>query len=342
MYEFPPPVWQIQDWTVLGVLSILVFGIALPLVVAKFSKPTPSFVLAWTLFTALLAFTFMTASESQYWVLDPQRYLLLLPTMLLLISAGVTIRLWWMLPHWKELAKFAALAFGLFFIFALVLLPPDVTSRPASRRTSCKNNLKQIALAFHNYHDVHNSFPPAAVGVPEVSWRVSILPFIEESEAEKRYVRAQPWDSVVNQSLQTYRVEVYGCPARPSQFDSTGRFLTSYVAPTGAQTVFDSIQGTSFDEITDGTANTLLMLEAAGTEIIWTEPRDVDAVSHWISVNGPGTRRKQSDSMLSSWHVGGAQVAMADGSVRFISNITDPSVLKGLLTIDGDEAISDF
>jgi prepilin-type processing-associated H-X9-DG protein len=147
---------------------------------------------------------------------------------------------------------------------------------------------------------------------------------------------------MVNQLLQTYRVEVYGCPARPSQLDSAGRFLTSYVAPTGAQTVFDSKQGTSFDEITDGTANTLLILEAAGTEIIWTEPRDVDAVSHRISVNGPGTHRKQSDSMFSSWHVGGAQVALADGSVKFISNTIDSDVLKGLLTKDANDAVGDF
>ena len=111
--------------------------------------------------------------------------------------------------------------------------------------------------------------------------------------------------------------------------------------PRGAGTIFDSSTGTPIARIRDGTSNTLLALEACGTEIIWTQPIDVDSRSYKVSVNGPGELKGQSGSMISSWHYGGAQVLLADGSSRFLKNTIDANVLRCLLTADAGDAPGD-
>ena len=194
----------------------------------------------------------------------------------------------------------------------------------------------------HNYHDVDSAFPPARLGIPESSWRIAMLPYIERGETARLYDRSQPWDSYANEPLQKQQINVYACPGRPSPYDSQGRFLTSYVVPTDNGAIFGSKTGTSFKDITDGTTNTLLILEACGSEIIWTEPRDEVTAAPSISVNGPGSAIGLSDSMLSSWHTGGAQVLLADGSVRFVSESIEPDILRGLLTKNGGEPTGEF
>ena len=105
--------------------------------------------------------------------------------------------------------------------------------------------------------------------------------------------------------------------------------------------VFPGPKGIPLSEITDGTSNTLMAFEACGTSIVWTEPRDNDSAGRQLSINGPGRNKGQSDSLISSWHMDGAQVALADGSVRFMSSSTDPKILKSLLTKDaGDDTES--
>jgi prepilin-type processing-associated H-X9-DG protein len=128
--------------------------------------------------------------------------------------------------------------------------------------------------------------------------------------------------------------------ATSSKVVSAGRYFTSYVVPTGEETIFSSRQATPFSAIKDGTSNTLLVVEACGTEIIWTKPLDVELSSYELSVNGPGSRNGQSDSLISSWHKGGAQVLLADGSAHFLSDAIDPKILRSLLTKDaGDDAV---
>ena len=85
-----------------------------------------------------------------------------------------------------------------------------------------------------------------------------------------------------------------------------------------------------------------MVLEACGSNVIWTEPRDQPVASVAKSINGPGSRPGQSNSLLSSWHSNGAQAALADGSVRFVSESTDPRILRALLTIDGGEEVKDW
>lgn len=87
----------------------------------------------------------------------------------------------------------------------MCLLTPRSGAREAARRAQCSNNLKQIAFSLHSYHDRYGCFPPAYIadeeGKPMHSWRVLILPFIEEQALYDRYAFTEPWDGPSNRRL---------------------------------------------------------------------------------------------------------------------------------------------
>ena len=89
-------------------------------------------------------------------------------------------------------------------------------AREAAQRSTCKNNLKQIGLALHNYHDRYQSFPPAFVadenGKPMHSWRVLLLPYLDQADLYARYNFNEPWNGPNNLKLGDEIPEVYGCP----------------------------------------------------------------------------------------------------------------------------------
>ena len=341
MYEFPPPIWANQDWTVVRLACIAVFGLIMPLIVVKYSSHRPWMATVWVVVGVISFCVFGSYIQLGNRTYEPYRYMMALPGLLTVFSAVAAVRIWW---RSKEGAArlHEGIAIALILLFLISLTLPSVTLREAPRRTQCKNNLKQIGLAMHNYHDVHGSFPAAALGSPPVSWRISLLPYLEHAAVAEQYDRNQMWDSTQNVALQKYRIWPYECPSRPSQYDSLGRFLTSYVVPTSHGAIFDSASGPPISEIKDGTSNTLLALEACGTEIIWTDPRDVDGSNAEISVNGPGAVKGRSSSLISSWHFGGAQAGLADGSVRFIDKNIDAVVLKNLMTKAGGEKIEEW
>ena len=341
MYEFPPPIWQNQQYTIVGILCIVVLGIIAPLAIARVSKPTRKWVVPWAFVATIAAWILgFWLPDVKTLTFDPVRYKILLPLCLFIVSMGVIVRMWWTSKSNRGFAESTMLvAFFLFILYAVIVPTGVIHPRSAAWRTQCKNNLKQIGLGFHNYSDVYSTFPPAQLGRPASSWRIALLPYIEEEEVAGIYDLTQTWDSAANEPLQRKQVRSYSCPSRPTSFDSAGRFFTSYVVPTGEETIFSSQQGTPFSEIKDGTSNTLLVVEACGTEIIWTKPQDVELSSYERSVNGPGSRKGQSNSMISSWHKGGAQVLLADGSARFLSDDIDPKILRSLLTKGaGDDA----
>src|SRR5262249_22742124 len=102
------------------------------------------------------------------------------------------------------------------------------------------NNLKQIGIAMHGYHDVNKSLPPQwSVGKdnkPLLSWRVHILPYVEEGALHKEFHLDEPWDSEHNKKLISKMPKIYSSPlSRLKQAD--GR--TTYVVPAGPRLVFD-------------------------------------------------------------------------------------------------------
>lgn len=214
------------------------------------------------------------------------------------------------------------------------LMPSGVSHHSASVRTQCKNNLKQIGLAFHSYHDIHRLLPPASISKPPKSWRVNLLPFLERQKLYESYDQSVAWDSKTNRPLTLQRTVMFECPARPkrAQTNAEGQFLTAYTVPVGAQSMFDGSQQVRFRNVEDGLSNTLMVVESCGTDIVWSEPRDSDLTRVDFSVNAASLQIDRSNSLLSSYHSGMAWGLLGDGSVRALSAQTDPNVLKALIT----------
>lgn len=99
-----------------------------------------------------------------------------------LLAGAFCLALW--RKRWMKGPLLVVAMLGCLGLAALLLLP-GVGSRPAGPRMSCGNNLRQIVVALHNYHDVYGSFPPAYIadksGRPMHSWRVLVLPFMEQT-----------------------------------------------------------------------------------------------------------------------------------------------------------------
>ncbi|MSR57404.1 MAG: DUF1559 domain-containing protein [Planctomycetaceae bacterium] len=220
-------------------------------------------------------------------------------------------------------------------VLAALLLPAVQQAREAARRTQCKNNLKQIGLALHNYHDTYHCFPPAFIadesGKPMHSWRVLILPYLDEPGLYSRYRFDEPWDGPNNSQLLPLMPAIYRCPSDPSSPAATN---TAYAGVFGPKSVFRGTQPVRMADITDGTANTLAVGEVgAGTAIPWMKPQDIDITLH-PTIGSPGG--------FGSAHVGGCHFIMLDGSVRFVSQNINATTLQSLFTIDGGETVGEF
>jgi prepilin-type processing-associated H-X9-DG protein len=219
-------------------------------------------------------------------------------------------------------------------VLVALLLPAVQAAREAARRTQCNNNLKQIALAFHNYHDTYGTLPPAYIpdenGKPMHSWRVLILPFLEYGWIHEQYNFDEPWDSPGNRALTDMPIPVFTCP---SSGDSVDSFQTNYMVITGPGTVFDGAKAAKFADIKDGTSNTLLVVEVTATGTKWAEPVDLDAstLSPPFSTGGPGN--------AGSRHPGGMNAAMCDGSVQFLTGTIAPQTFDALITKAGNEQV---
>ncbi|MDA0807966.1 MAG: DUF1559 domain-containing protein [Planctomycetota bacterium] len=222
------------------------------------------------------------------------------------------------------------------------LIPAVPQARKAARRSQCKNNLKQIGVALLNHLDEHGSFPHASAGNPTVSWRVQILPHFDQPKLFEKYDQKAPWDSEKNDPIARTQVSGMSCPSRhtpPNGISDDGRFFTDYTMLTGPGTFSDNFEPRNPAGIKDGASNTLAVVEAAGLNIIWTEPRDASVDREPLGINFKGKGNYDSPGLMSSWHVGGAQAVFADGSVRFISQDIDPQVLKALTTANGGEQL---
>ena len=236
-------------------------------------------------------------------------------------------------------------AFVIVMFLIELFLPAVQTAREASRRVQCANNLKQIALALHNYEQQYGCFPPAYVpgpdGKPWHSWRVLILPFIESQPTYDSYRFDEPWDGPNNRKLAASPpYQVYVCPT--SRTLRTGSGATSYLAVVGPKTAWPGPKSRKIDEIRDGTSNTILVVEAHGLGIHWMEPRDLDfdavAGSDGRDPKIVGTVAHPYEPGLFFIAEGGAiNVAFADGSVYAIPWGVPGEALTPLLTADGGD-----
>ncbi len=135
-------------------------------------------------------------------------------------------------------------------------------------------NLKQIALAIHNFNDVNNTLPPQYLqpaGTPTMSWRVALLPYLGYQSLYTQFDQTKPWNDPANLPLLQQMPTVFASPADPA--NST---TTRYQAGSGASMIFNGPTGVKLGSITDGTSNTLLVGESsAATAVPWTQPQDL-------------------------------------------------------------------
>jgi prepilin-type processing-associated H-X9-DG protein len=197
--------------------------------------------------------------------------------------------------------------------------------RESAARIRSQNNLKQLAIAMHNYHDKNGHFPPAAVydknGKPLLSWRVLLLPYLAEDQLYGEFHLDEPWDSDHNKKLLARMPKVF---ALNPETAASGE--TVYQAFVGKGTLFEGRKGTEIRGILDGTSNTIMFIEAAKT-VPWSKPANllVDAQKPLPKIGGHFS--------------GGANAAFCDGSVRYLSDKIDEATLRALITIAGGEVI---
>ena len=118
-------------------------------------------------------------------------------------------------------------------ILIALLLPAVQAAREAARRSQCSNNLKQLSLALHNYHDTFKTFPPAGITINQLSWHVFILPFIEQGSLHDQFSFAQgSFRDADKQEHGLNRIDGFLCPSCPGEY--TGWKHANAQVPAGS------------------------------------------------------------------------------------------------------------
>jgi hypothetical protein len=186
-------------------------------------------------------------------------------------------------------------------------------------RARAVNNLKFMGLAMHMFTRQNGGRLPAAAirkgGEPLLSWRVAILPWLEEFSLYERFHLDEAWDSPHNASLLKEMPRVYA----PVAHKNTTPYATHYQGFVGPGAVFDGDEGTRIADVIDAAAPTLMIVEAA-EPVPWTKPEDL-----------PYADGKPLPKLGGQFE-DGAYVACADGSARFLSRRVAPETLCALIT----------
>jgi type II secretory pathway pseudopilin PulG len=216
--------------------------------------------------------------------------------------------------------------FAIIGTLVVLLIPAQRSAREPARITQCRNNLKMIGLALHNYNDVYGSFPPPftvdAAGRKLHSWRTLILPFLDQAPLYERIDLSKPWNDPVNEAARRTVVPVYHCPSLSGDADRT-----TYMAVVGSDGVFRWGETISRDQIRDATAQTLLVLEAnGGRSVPWMEPADLDEQTVRTLAQAPDLS-----------HTHGIHTLRADGSVRTADIRELSEQIRALVSIAGGD-----
>lgn len=247
--------------------------------------------------------------------------------------------------------------------------------RRAAARSQCANNLKQLAIGLHNYADTYTpdqtpagqprGFPagtvPSSSLSPEqrLSWYVEVLPFIEQVNLHQRFDREKGWIDPANESAARTPLKPLYCPDWGREAAPTPPYLTAYlgVAGLGADAatlpahdrragVFGYDRRISPKEISDGTSNTLMILESARDNGPWAQGGSatvrglVPGEQPYLGVGRPfGGTHFGENSVFGKGKSLGCNAALADSSVRFLAESISSNVLEAAVTTAGGEEI---
>jgi len=204
----------------------------------------------------------------------------------------------------------------------------------AVRAARARNQLKQLALAMHNYYDMHNHFPPAVVMGPDGktphSWRVEILQTLgpdgdlwkQNVALYKQYRLDEPWDSENNKKVLAQMPDTFRSP-----YDDRTSTNSAYYVLVGPGTVFEGPNGIKTADIVDGTSNTLMIVEAK-RNIPWTKPEDL--------AFDPDKPLPE----LGGFVKGQFMAALADGEVLRFNTVDVADQLKNLIMRNDMQVIS--
>jgi hypothetical protein len=201
-------------------------------------------------------------------------------------------------------------------------------AREAAQAAQDFNNLKQIGLAMHNHHDAYGRLPQNITdqnGRLLLSWRVAILPFLEQEALYKQFRLNEPWDSEHNKKLIAQMPKVYRSPASQAPAGKT-----RYLGPVTNNSMFPPKlpkSGLTLTDVTDGTSNTLWVIEVNDDFAVeWTRPSD------WVLDQEP-LKALQNVSPL------GVPALFVDGSVRRLQPTITEKVLRAMISRNGGEVI---
>lgn len=268
-------------------------------------------------------------------------------------------------------------------ILVALLLPAVQAAREAARRTQCNNNLKQWGLAFQNHADVYQNFPVGSQQSPRRTWIITMWPFIEQNnlfeqyDLNKHFYEAPHINQNATTGLCTQMIPAYFCPSdggkRLWQGDAYWRSRGNYVVnfgdtsatagSTAASAPFRNNGQLGFNNLTDGTSNTMMISEIIMAQESHNDSRgdfvNDDVTGTWFSTNStpnsgvdsirvcvntapnpPCDTASPKKMSARGRHPGGVNAGLADGSVRFITNTIDSNTYKAIGTSQGGEAVS--
>ena len=151
------------------------------------------------------------------------------------------------------------------------------------------------------------------------SWRVLLLPYLEQHRLYDEYNFDEPWNGPNNRKLHNRVVECFSCPTDEPSIPGQ----TSYVAIVGAETAWPAPGKAKPEDFCDGKSDTLLIVEVANSGIHWMEPRDLDFSTMSFQINPSAGRG------ISSYHPGCAVVTYADGRTETMNKALDAKRLRG-------------
>ncbi len=275
-----------------------------------------------------------------------------------------------------------------------LLLPAVQKVREAASRITCANNLKQLALACHNYEGARGGFPPVYLSGNQPGWVTAVLPYIEQDNLARLWPsgldpNGTDWQSPALTPVVSTPIKVQVCPSSPvggkvlgpadgftftaatADYAATASFnatLYAQLYPPGIPDTTAPMQVGAVGKVTavtDGTSNTLLLVEMSGRPYWYLPSKRRSAATtnnprtygfgFWAhnnahniaaflpdgSANGTACAVNCSNQFgVYSFHPSGANVAFADGSIRLLSTAVSPQTLAALVTRAGGEVIS--